>query len=146
MLDTMEDGDLECGEFGGAAARTPSPTCGRDRDGTPEKQTPPSCAAVGAADCQDKSVEKAASPESLAVRIEKLKAEQAALIEQKKKTSKDLKNAERKRRRLKQKARTLSDDDLVQLLQLRNAAPAEASGEASAAASKRPKRSEAKGN
>lgn len=56
----------------------------------------------------------------MAARIAKLKAEQNALIEQKKRTSKDLKNAERKRRRLKAKARTLSHDDLLQLLQMRS--------------------------
>lgn len=142
----MEAGDLDCGELGGDGARTPSPSGVRDRDGTPEKEALPDPAAAGASGGLDKPGEKAAAPESLAARIAKLKAEQAALIEQKKKTSKDLKNAERKRRRLKQKARTLSDDDLVQLLQMRTAEPTDTTSDAAASTSKRPKSSAAKGD
>ena len=140
----MELAALDCSELAGAAARTPSPLRSCDRDGTPEKPAGPDPAAANAAGAVDKPGEKAAAPDSLAARIAKLKAEQAALMEQKKRTSKDLKNAERKRRRLKQKARTLSDDDLVQLLQMRTAAPTEASGEPSASSCVRPEHSEAK--
>lgn len=140
----MEVADPDCGELGGDAGRSPSPLGERDRDGTPEKQALPDLAAANIAGGLAKPGEKGAAPESLAERIAKLKAEQAALIDQKKKTSKDLKNAERKRRRLKQKARTLSDDDLVQLLQMRATAPTESSCEASSSASKTPVTSEAK--
>jgi len=64
-------------------------------------------------------VKSAGSAPSLSSRIDGLKAEQTALLLQKKRLAKDLRNAERKRRRLKQKAKTLSDEDLVQLLALR---------------------------
>ena len=140
----IEDSESAFGELGGAAARTLSPACDRDRDGTPAKQALPSCAAADAADSLNKSDEITASPESPAARIVKLKAEQAALIEHKQ-TSKDLQYADRMRCRLKQHSRTLSDDDRVQLLQLPHAASAEASGEATASASSPPKRSETKG-
>ena len=51
--------------------------------------------------------------------IQRLKQEQKALQEQKKAIQKDLRNAERRRSRLKKRARQLSDEDLVAVFQLR---------------------------
>ena len=53
--------------------------------------------------------------------IGRLKEEQAALRAEKKKVGKALKNAEKRRSRLKKKARQLSDTDLVAVLQMRAA-------------------------
>ena len=53
--------------------------------------------------------------------IDRLKEEQAALRAEKKKVAKALKNAEKRRSRLKKKARQLSDTDLVAVLQIRAA-------------------------
>ena len=50
-----------------------------------------------------------------------MKQEQAELLAKKKQCAKDLRNAEKRRRRLKKKARTLSADDLEQLLAMRSA-------------------------
>ncbi len=52
-------------------------------------------------------------------RICALKAEQSALRAQKKSITKDLRNAERRRKRLKKKAKQLSDTDLVAVLRMR---------------------------
>ena len=51
--------------------------------------------------------------------IDRLKDEQAKLRAEKKKVAKDLRNAEKKRSRLKKRARQLSDVDLVTVLQIR---------------------------
>ena len=51
--------------------------------------------------------------------IQRLKAEQAALRVKKQKVAKELKNAERKRSRLKKRAKLLSDNDLVAVMMLR---------------------------
>ena len=53
--------------------------------------------------------------------IGRLKEEQAALRAEKKKVAKALKNAEKRRSRLKKKARQLSDGDLVAVLHMRAA-------------------------
>ena len=57
--------------------------------------------------------------------IGRLKEEQAALRVEKKKVAKALKNAEKRRSRLKKKARQLSDTDLVAVLQMRAASAVE---------------------
>ena len=64
--------------------------------------------------------------------IAKLKEEQKALRNERKRVAKELKNAEKKRSRLKAKAKQLTDEDLLQVLHLRAAAKAEA-GKASLA-------------
>ena len=57
--------------------------------------------------------------EALQNAIERLKIEQKDMRAAKKKLSKDLRNAEKRRARLKRRARQLSDADLVALLQMR---------------------------
>ena len=65
----------------------------------------------------------AAPPEvaanSITSQIDALRAEQAAIIQNRKRVKKELRNAERKRTRLKSHAKRLSDDDLVQVLRMR---------------------------
>jgi len=51
--------------------------------------------------------------------IQQLKEEQAALLASRKRLQKDLRNAERKKRRLRDRARQLTDDDLVSVLMMR---------------------------
>ena len=51
--------------------------------------------------------------------IARLKAERQTLRDQRKKLAKDLKNAERKRSRLKKRAKLLTDSDLVAVMMLR---------------------------
>ena len=60
-----------------------------------------------------------APPEDLRANILKLKQEAQKLKEEKHKVHKALRNAEKKRTRLKRKARELTDADLVQVLKLR---------------------------
>ena len=79
--------------------------------------------------------------EQLLAQIARLKSEQAVLRDNKKKVAKDLKNAEKRRGRLKKKARQLSDADLVAVLHMRHdnsgasaAAPGTASSSTTAAA------------
>ena len=61
--------------------------------------------------------------EALNASIDRLKAEQKAMKEAKEKLNKDLKNAEKRRTRLKKRARQLSDADLVAVLQMRGSVP-----------------------
>ena len=51
--------------------------------------------------------------------IQQLKEEQATLLASRKRSQKDLRNAERKKRRLRDRARQLTDDDLVSVLMMR---------------------------
>jgi len=62
---------------------------------------------------------KATGPSPLNKHIQQLKEQQAALKTQKKALQKNLRNAERKRRRLRERARQLTDDDLVSVLLMR---------------------------
>ena len=55
----------------------------------------------------------------LGAKIEKLKKEQAEMKAQKKRLQKDLRNAERKKKRLSERARKLTDKDLVAVLLMR---------------------------
>ena len=55
--------------------------------------------------------------------IEALKHEQATMRAAKKKITKDLKNAERRRKRLRKRAKQLSDDDLIAVLRMRAGTP-----------------------
>ena len=77
----------------------------------------------GAASTTSKSSEAASSSAGavspLLAKIEELKAQQAKMIRERRAVAKDLRNAERKRRRLKEKAKSLSDADLAQVLALR---------------------------
>lgn len=104
--ETSEDaGEREDAAEGDRESAAAAPATPRASDGTRAEAESP--------------VKSAASAPTLTSRIDGLKAEQTALLQQKQRLAKDLRNAERKRRRLKQKAKTLSDEDLVQLLALR---------------------------
>ena len=59
------------------------------------------------------------SDNGISTRIAELKAEQAAIQKQRKEVAKNLRNAERRKQRLKAKARQLTDEDLVAVLMLR---------------------------
>ena len=71
--------------------------------------------------------------EPLLVKIQRLKSEQAEVRKARLKVSKDLKNAERRRSRLRKRARQLSDADLKAVLEMRetiaDAAPPTAVGD-----------------
>ena len=56
---------------------------------------------------------------ALVPEIARLKSEQTALREQRKKLARDLKNAEKRRSRLKKRAKLLTDTDLVAVMMLR---------------------------
>ena len=66
----------------------------------------------------------ASTPEPLLSGIARLKAEQANLRAERKRVAKELKNAEKRRARLRKRARQLSDQDLVAVLQMRETTPA----------------------
>ena len=66
--------------------------------------------------------------------IARLKAEQKALREERKRVTKELRNAEKKRQRLKRKAKELTDKDLLEVLELRAVSKTMKSTDASAAA------------
>ena len=75
----------------------------------------------------------ASTPEPLLSGIARLKAEQANLRAERKRVQQELKNAEKRRARLKKRARQLSDQDLVAVLQMRETTPAPGSTTAGAA-------------
>ena len=58
-------------------------------------------------------------PVSLTTQIELLKKKQAEMVADRKRVKQVLRNAERKRRRLKEKAKALTDDDLLAVMRLR---------------------------
>lgn len=89
-----------------------------DGDGPPAGAGADSVAA-GSAGRELPEAGKAQTFDGLGSRIDALKREQAEILARKKQCMKDLKNAERRRRRLKKKARNLSVDDLKQLLDMR---------------------------
>ena len=72
------------------------------------------------------------APEPLIQGIERLKKEQAALRAQRKRVARELKNAEKRRTRLKKRARNLSDGDLLAVLQMRDTQPEQAQSSGSA--------------
>ena len=57
--------------------------------------------------------------DALSSSIQALKEQQMQLREEKQKLTKDLRNAERRKQRLRQRARQLTDEDLVQVLMFR---------------------------
>ena len=75
--------------------------------------------------------------------IADLKQQQATLGAQKKKVSKELRNAEKKKTRLKKKARQLSDKDLVTVLQMRQAQLEESSPDSKPTAKEKAKKAKA---
>ncbi len=88
----------------------------------------PSAAAVATADAAAAVVIKTAEGANgdsagelnLAQSIELLKKQQAAIRAERKKVSKDLKNASKRASRLKKRARALTDDDLMQVIKMRH--------------------------
>ena len=84
----------------------------------------------GAAGCANPG--DTASPEPLLTGIARLKAEQAKLRADRKRVTKELKNAEKRRVRLRKRARQLSDNDLLAVLQMRETSAAQASEAAAA--------------
>ena len=84
------------------------------------------------------AVRPAESPCHLNQKIAELKAAQAQMLEDKR-LRKDLRNAERKRKRIKERARQLTDEDLVAVLMMRKEHRREpAAKEATSAASTTP--------
>jgi len=71
--------------------------------------------------------------------IARLKAQQNALRAEKQKVSKELRNAEKRRQRLKRKAKQLTDCDLLQVMQLRAAGKAGAAAQPDATRASKPK-------
>lgn len=65
------------------------------------------------------TISSALPEDALSASIQKLKKKQAELRNQKKDLAKDLRNAERRKKRLRTRARQLTDEDLVQVLMLR---------------------------
>ena len=65
------------------------------------------------------TISDALPEDALSASIHKLKAKQNELRAQKQKLAKDLRNAERRKKRLRSRARQLTDEDLVQVLMLR---------------------------
>ena len=64
-------------------------------------------------------------PEPLLSGIARLKAEQTHLRAERKRVVKELKNAEKRRTRLRKRARQLSDADLIAVLQMRESTTGE---------------------
>ena len=65
------------------------------------------------------AVRPAESPSHLNRKIAELKAEQAKMQEDRKRLKKELRNTARKRKRIKERARQLTEDDLVAVLMMR---------------------------
>jgi len=75
---------------------------------------------------------------NLGEKISALKRQQAEYLAQRKKISQELRNAERKRRRLKERARGLSDADLAQVIAMRATGVSDASARAATDAGMEP--------
>jgi len=78
------------------------------------------------------------APTNLGDKISALKRQQAEYLAQRKKVSQELRNAERKRRRLKERARGLSDADLAQVIAMRASGVTDAAARATADAGMEP--------
>ena len=78
----------------------------------------------GLATYRPEMLNNAPGMEPLLSGIARLKAEQANLRAERKRVQKELKNAEKRRVRLRKRARQLSDQDLVAVLQMRESAAA----------------------
>ena len=57
--------------------------------------------------------------QALSKKIDELKAKQAAMLAERKRVTKDLRNCEKRRKRLKANARRLSDEDLAEVMRMR---------------------------
>ena len=78
----------------------------------------PASLVQGLAEATD-TINSALPEDALSASIQQLKTKQAELRSQKKQWAKNLRNAERRKKRLRQRARQLTDEDLVQVLMLR---------------------------
>ena len=74
----------------------------------------------------------------LASKIQALRKQQQEYIAERKRIARELRNAERKRRRLKERAKTLSNSDLAEVIALRALAAAEPKTAAAAKARSEP--------
>jgi cytochrome c553 len=81
------------------------------------------------------TTETSKRPGNLGERIEQLKKQQAEQLKERHRVAKELRNAERRRRRLKDRAKGLSDADLAAVIALRAALATKLSEKAAAAAS-----------
>ena len=79
------------------------------------------------------TISSALPEDALSASIAKLKKKHADLRKQKKELATDLRNAERRKKRLRTRARQLTDEDLVQVLMLRKQQRADRSDTASTA-------------
>ena len=96
----------------------------------------PAAADAEAAAAPSAAIEGAATaPKSLSDRIQDLKTLQQAMNAEKKRVTKDLRNHEKRRKRLKLNARRLSNDDLAEVILLREAAREAGSATTTGAAS-----------
>jgi hypothetical protein len=75
-------------------------------------------------------------PRLLGVRIQELKVQKAALKAERHNIVKDLRNAERRRGRLKRRARQLTNSDLLEVFELRKTEKAERGAQSAAKADK----------
>ena len=106
----------EGGDGGAAASVEPTAT---PAGGAPGSSSAAMAPATGAPAFQTRMTIPMMESESLVESIRRLKAEQKHMKDAKKKIAKDLKNAEKRRSRLKKRATRLSDADLVAVLQMR---------------------------
>mmetsp|Transcript_63367 Transcript_63367/g.183555 ORF Transcript_63367/g.183555 Transcript_63367/m.183555 type:complete len:167 (+) Transcript_63367:42-542(+) len=90
-------------------------------DGAPPSGSPPAPAAptASAADGPPEPKPEPAPESQLMKNITALKQEQAQLRLEKKRVAAELRNAERRKSRLKKRARQLTDGDLLQVMQIR---------------------------
>ena len=84
----------------------------------------PASLVQGLAETTD-TISSALPEDALSASIHQLKTKQAELRNQKKRLAQDLRNAERRKKRLRTRARQLTEEDLVQVLMLRKQQRAE---------------------
>ena len=113
----------------GAAAETAAafPPASEENE-LPAEETAPAVLATGA------SASSKQQGSELLSGIARLKAEQKGLRDERKRVPKELRNAEKKRQRLKRKAKELADKDLLEVLELRAVSKTAKSASAPAAA------------
>ena len=101
-----------------AAPASPAPGGSLSASATGAPVAEPSTLVQGLSEATG-SISSALPGDALSASISKLKKKQAELRNQKKELAKDLRNAERRKKRLRTHARQLTDEDLVQVLMLR---------------------------
>ena len=103
------------------ATQAPTPAAGEAADIAQAATLPPAGQQPGSSSDLPAAHEQAvtAKGKSIVDEINALKVEQKAARDMKKKITKDLRNAEKRRQRLKKRAKQLSDADLVAVMSLR---------------------------